>query len=106
MRATARPCGRRAWSSCWPGCTPPTASRAPPSTGESCTRLEAREMTPLSTYEERLRRDPRWALLEGSMHFDKGNQVFRTLQRITDRLDQLGVGYALADGLALFHHGY
>jgi hypothetical protein len=57
-------------------------------------------------YEEQLRRAPRWALQEGSMHFDKANQVFRTLDRITAKLDELGVPYALAGGLALFLHGY
>ena len=62
--------------------------------------------TEILTYEERLSRSPRWALMEGSMHFDKANQVFRTLERITKRLDELGVPYALAGGLALFLHGY
>lgn len=57
-------------------------------------------------YEERLSRSPRWALLEGSMHFDKTNQVFHTLQRITTRLNEIGVPYALVGGLAMFHHGY
>jgi len=58
------------------------------------------------TYEERLRRSPRWALMEGSMHFEKGSRVFDTLQRITQKLEQLGIPYALAGGLALFLHGY
>jgi hypothetical protein len=57
-------------------------------------------------YEERLSRSPRWALLEGSMHFDKANQVFQALQRITAKLSELGVPYALAGGLAMFLHGY
>ena len=60
----------------------------------------------LTTYEERLNADPRWALREGSMHFDQENSVFRSLEKITRRLDELGVPYAVVGGMALFHHGY
>lgn len=64
-------------------------------------------MTALATtYEQRLKADPRWALMEGSMHFDKENSVFRSLERITRRLDELGIPYAVAGGMALFQHGY
>ncbi len=59
-----------------------------------------------ASYEQRLRANPRWALLEGSMHFDKENSVFRSLEKITKRLDDLGVPYAVAGGMALFQHGY
>jgi hypothetical protein len=58
------------------------------------------------SYRERLAADPRWALREGSMHFDKGSAVFRSLERITRRLDGLGVPYAVCGGMALFQHGY
>ena len=40
------------------------------------------------------------------MHFDKENAVFRSLERITKRLDGLGVPYAVCGGMALFQHGY
>ena len=40
------------------------------------------------------------------MHFDKTNQVFRTLERIAAKLKEIGVPYALVGGLAMFHHGY
>jgi hypothetical protein len=63
-------------------------------------------MTALATYEQRLKADPRWALTEGSMHFDKENSVFRSLERITRRLDGLGIPYAVVGGMALFQHGY
>jgi hypothetical protein len=63
-------------------------------------------MTALATYEQRLKADPRWALMEGSMHFDKENSVFRSLDRITRRLDDLGVPYAVVGGMALFQHGF
>ncbi len=40
------------------------------------------------------------------MHFDKENAVFRSLERITKRLDELDVPYAVCGGMALFQHGY
>ncbi len=57
-------------------------------------------------YEERLNRDRRWALLDGSMHFEKESAVSTSLTRIATRLDELGIPYALADGKAMFLHGY
>src|SRR5947209_13322148 len=57
-------------------------------------------------YEERLNRDRRWALLEGSMHFEKDSAVFKSLKRITRRLDELGIPYALVGGMAMFLHGF
>lgn len=44
--------------------------------------------------------------MEGSKHFGEANAVFETLSRITKRLDEIGVEYAVVGGLALFHHGY
>jgi len=63
-------------------------------------------MTGLVTYEERLNQDRRWALMEGSMHFEKESAVFRTMREIARRLSELGVPYAVVGGLALFFHGY
>lgn len=57
-------------------------------------------------YEQRLNADTHLALLEGSMHFEKGSKVHDALQRITRRLDSLNVSYALVGGMALFLHGY
>ncbi len=57
-------------------------------------------------YEQRLNASPRWALLEGSMHFEKESKVHESLRRITQRLDDLRVPYALVGGMALFLHGY
>jgi hypothetical protein len=62
--------------------------------------------TGILPYEERLNRDLQWALHEGSMHFDKDSAVHRTLVKITRRLDELGIPYALAGGMAMFYHGY
>jgi hypothetical protein len=57
-------------------------------------------------YEQRLARDFAWALREGSMHFEEESAVQKTLRRIAERLDRLGVSYAVVGGLALFFHGY
>jgi hypothetical protein len=59
----------------------------------------------MMTYEQQLSNDPRWALSEGSRHFEKASSVQVTLQRVTRRLSELGVSYAVAGGMALFHHG-
>jgi hypothetical protein len=57
-------------------------------------------------YEQQLGKDLRWALQEGSMHFEKESAVHRTLRKIAAKLDQLGIPYAVAGGMALFFHGY
>ena len=58
------------------------------------------------TYEERLSQDSRWALSEGSRHFENDSSVQRSLERIARRLDELEIPYAVAGALAMFHHGY
>jgi hypothetical protein len=58
------------------------------------------------TYEERLQKDSRWALAEGSRYFQEKSALQDTLRRITERLNQLGIPYAVAGGLALFAHGF
>jgi hypothetical protein len=60
----------------------------------------------IATYEERLNRDLRWALDEGSMHFDQNNAVHRALRRITARLSEFGIPHAVVDGMAMFFHGF
>jgi len=57
-------------------------------------------------YEKRLDQDRRWALLEGSMHFEKESAVYTSLARIAKRLDELNIRYALVGGMAMFLHGY
>jgi hypothetical protein len=57
-------------------------------------------------YEKRLDRDARWALIEGSKFFEKQGSVHEALRKITARLDELGIPYAIAGGMALFEHGY
>ena len=60
----------------------------------------------LLTYEQRLARDPRWALSEGSRHFEEKSAVFDALRKIASRLNGMGVPYAVVGGLALFQHGF
>jgi hypothetical protein len=57
-------------------------------------------------YETRLNQDRRWALREGSMHFERESAVHKALGKIVDRLQALGVPFAIADGMAMFLHGY
>jgi hypothetical protein len=58
------------------------------------------------TYEQRLDADLQYALREGSMHFEEKNSVHETLQRITRRLNDLGIPYAVVGGMAMFAHGF
>jgi hypothetical protein len=57
-------------------------------------------------YEQRLRLDRRWAMDEGDRHFRRDDEVFKTLRKITRRLDELGVPYAVVGGMALDAHGF
>jgi hypothetical protein len=61
--------------------------------------------TDVPVYEELLNRDPRWALSEGSRHFEEDSAVFKALHRITQRLKSLEIPYAVVGGMALFRHG-
>jgi hypothetical protein len=57
-------------------------------------------------YEERLDRDGRWALSEGSRHFEEKSAVQDALHRIARRLEDLAIPYAVSGGMALFKHGF
>ena len=56
-------------------------------------------------YEDRLDREPRWAMLEGSRHFEENSAVFQALHNIARLLKVLEIPYAIVGGMALFHHG-
>ncbi|MBI3467441.1 MAG: hypothetical protein HY000_30905 [Planctomycetes bacterium] len=60
----------------------------------------------MRVYEQLLDRDTRWALHEGSMHFEEKSAVHDALHRLVERLTQLGIDYAVAGAMALFLHGY
>ena len=57
-------------------------------------------------YEQLLDRDVRWALQEGSMYFEKESAVHKALRKISRRLNELGIPYAVVGGLGMFLHGY
>jgi hypothetical protein len=61
--------------------------------------------SPFLNYEQQLDRDPRWALVEGSRHFDEKSAVFGALHKIAHRLKELDIPYAVVGGMALFRHG-
>jgi hypothetical protein len=60
----------------------------------------------MTTYEQRLDANLDYALREGSMHFEEKNAVHDTLRRITERLNGLGIPYAVVGGMAMFAHGF
>ena len=43
---------------------------------------------------------------EGDRHFQRESRSSETLRRIARRLDDLGIAYAVAGGMALFAHGF
>jgi hypothetical protein len=57
-------------------------------------------------YEQLLNQDRRWALGEGSRHFEGRSAVQEALERIARRLGELEIPYAVAGGMALFAHGF
>ena len=60
----------------------------------------------MEPYEDKLRRGGAPALIEASRFFMRQDKVFESLQRITRRLADLRVPYAVAGGMALVAHGY
>lgn len=57
-------------------------------------------------YERQLDQNLELAMSEGSLFFEGRGRVQESLRRITGRLDQLGIAYAVAGGMALFLQGY
>lgn len=56
-------------------------------------------------YEQLLDADLDWAMNEGSRHFEYDSAVQVALRKITGRLRDLGIPYAVVGGMALFAHG-
>jgi hypothetical protein len=75
-------------------------------TVESVSPPRTPPVRPDATYEELLDADPEWAMEQGSRHFNAGSNVHLALRKITRRLDELGVAYAIVGGMALFLHGF
>jgi hypothetical protein len=57
-------------------------------------------------YEQQLASNERWALSEGSRHFDEKSAVFAALNKIARRLDELQIQYVIVGGMALFKYGF
>ena len=57
-------------------------------------------------YEERLNQNSRWAMSEGSLFFEGEGSVQKALIKITRRLNELKIPYAVAGGMALYQHGF
>jgi len=71
---------------------------------ESETTLQSLPAT-IPDYEVRLQENARWALSEGSRHFDEKSAVHETLRNICRRLGELKIPYAVVGGMAMFRHG-
>jgi hypothetical protein len=69
-------------------------------------RPVTREITSVVPYERRLSENLRWALSESSKFFEGTDAVNRALRKVTTRLRELNIPYAVVGGLALFRHGY
>ena len=59
----------------------------------------------LVAYEHLLDGDLRWALNQGSRHFEEDSAVFHALRNIAARLKALDIPYAVVGGMALFRYG-
>jgi len=57
-------------------------------------------------YEQRLKLDRNWSMDEGDRFFQRDDSVFKTLRKIANRLDTLGIAYAVAGGMSLQAHGF
>lgn len=58
------------------------------------------------TYKERMDSDRAWAFHDACLHFGNASQVHKTLRRLTRRLRDLEIPYALVGAMAMFFHGY
>lgn len=57
-------------------------------------------------YEQRLKLDRNWSMDEGDRYFQRDDSVFKTLRKISHRLESIHVSYAVAGGMALEAHGF
>jgi len=57
-------------------------------------------------YEQRLRENTGDAMAEAGNFFEGNSAVHRALRRVTARLDELGIPYAVVGGMAVSAHGY
>jgi hypothetical protein len=58
------------------------------------------------TFDQRMRRGGDAAVREACRFFIRNDNVYESLRRITQRLEELNIPYAVAGGMALVAHGY
>ncbi|SFI90120.1 hypothetical protein [Planctomicrobium piriforme] len=68
--------------------------------------LGPRGLEAIADYSLRLNSDRGWALSEGSRFFEGSSSVQAALERLTQRVAELEIPYAIVGGMALFQHGY
>lgn len=64
------------------------------------------QATALIPYEQLMRENRDWGMNQASLFFEDKGRVRETLRRITRRLNELNIPYAVVGGMALFQHGY
>jgi hypothetical protein len=70
-------------------------------------RQEKASSAPLiQSFHERLNADRNLAMVEGDAYFQGRGAVHESLRRITNRLEELGIPYAVVGGLALYYHQF
>ena len=57
-------------------------------------------------YERLMRENRDWGMNQASLYFEDKGRVRETLRRISRRLNDLQIPYAVVGGVALFQHGY
>ena len=62
--------------------------------------------TAIVPFERLTRENWSWGMSQASLYFDGEGRVQQTLRRITKRLAENEIPYAVAGGMALFYHGY
>jgi hypothetical protein len=58
------------------------------------------------SFEDKLAREPEWAMSEASQFFEGKGAVQATLRKVTQKLHELRIDYAVVGGMALFKYGY
>jgi hypothetical protein len=57
-------------------------------------------------FESQLSSNGRFAMAEATRYFEGKGSVHETVDRISKRLDQLGIPFVVVGGVAMFHHGF
>jgi hypothetical protein len=75
-------------------------------TGSALLGGDSSSSSPVIPYEQRLASSISYVLDEGGRLFMGASEVNKTLQRITAKLSELEIDYAVAGGMAMIAHGY